>query len=136
VFDILDVAELCIDLLKFPFRRILALSAAVNSFASGGAVDGHGGHVDVPSPAPLIKMLREAYNLLAAMAERSPSVRATLLPHISFFLSHAGSGLQTRWDVGLLLALALCCVLWSLDKSHCSCAVLATGLLLEGCRGA
>jgi hypothetical protein len=116
VFDILDVAELCIDLLKFPFRRILALSAAVNSFASGGGADGHGGHVDVPSPAPLIKMLREAYNLLAAMAERSPSVRATLLPHISFFLSHAGSGLQTRWDVGLLLSQALFCVLWSLDK--------------------
>ena len=40
-------------------------------------------------------MLKEAYNLLAAMAERSLAVRTTLLPHISFFLSHAGSGLQT-----------------------------------------
>ena len=40
-------------------------------------------------------MLREAYNLLAALAERSVVVRTTLLPHIGFFLSHAGSGLQT-----------------------------------------
>ena len=58
VYDALDVAELCIDLLKFPFRRIVALSAAVNSFATGG---GEGAsHVDVPSTTPVVNMLREA----------------------------------------------------------------------------
>ncbi len=57
---------------------------------------GGGSSAPAPNGGPIGAMLREAYTLLAAMAQRSPAVRATLLPHVAFFLSHAGEGLQTR----------------------------------------
>jgi hypothetical protein len=91
VFDAIDVAELAIDLLKFPFRRILALGAAVHSFATGGAGGGgasSGGegssHVDPPTSIPLVRMLREAYVGHGVPCwSHCPSVRVTSLFHSS-----------------------------------------------------
>ena len=62
-----------------------------------------GAQVAAPATKPaapggsVVAMLREAYVLLAALAERSLAVRGSLLPHLPYFLQHAGTGLQTRW---------------------------------------
>ena len=39
VYDALDVAEVAVELLHFPFKRVMAFKAAVNTFASHGHVD-------------------------------------------------------------------------------------------------
>jgi hypothetical protein len=91
IFEALGVADVVVDLLRFPFSQLREVVLTARAVGGGHVPDSVGD----ASLVAVSTMFRQGYALLHHLARESSTARVRLRTWVPLFLCHAGQGFQS-----------------------------------------